>query len=50
MLGTVGLFSTLPFTARRFGAGDVGLAEDTTGKGHNTVSDGGAYLAITELQ
>ena len=35
---------------RNFGAGDVGLAEDTTGKGHETVSDGGAYLAITELQ
>jgi quercetin dioxygenase-like cupin family protein len=35
---------------RSFGAGDVGLAEDTSGKGHVTVSDSGAYLAITELR
>ncbi len=35
---------------RSFGVGDVGLAEDTSGKGHHTVSGGGAYLAIIELQ
>jgi hypothetical protein len=38
--------------SRTFAAGDVGLAEDTTGKGHETVCAGtaSAYLAITELQ
>ncbi|MBT3550809.1 MAG: hypothetical protein HOO19_16975 [Rhodospirillaceae bacterium] len=35
---------------RNFGAGDVGLAEDISGKGHLTVSENGAYLAITELR
>lgn len=35
---------------RSFTAGDVGLAEDTGGKGHLTVSEHGATLAITELQ